>query len=96
MRFFYGNVDVPGDIEVVVVLPYLVQGDGAGVFFNGRIAPIGVHNLFNVLGTELVLVLPLLKIPGAIKEKDFAFSIGWLVFIQNEKARRNARAVEKI
>ncbi len=59
---FLKRVDVAGDVEVVVVLANLLHGRHVAVLVLRDAVAVGVDDLGNVFGTQLVLILGFFKV----------------------------------
>ena len=70
MLFFLESIYVARNVEVIVVLRHLLQCGKMAVLFYLLALTIGVNNLLDVLRTELVLCLDLLKLLACVNEKD--------------------------
>src|SRR5690606_34526978 len=87
------GVDVEGDVEVVVVLPDLVDRGAVGVLRDVLARAPRPDDLLDVLLPEAVLVPPLLELPARVDEED---GVVLLVPPEEEERRGDAYAVEEV
>ncbi|EJW94077.1 hypothetical protein EVA_17819 [gut metagenome] len=94
-RFFLlKRIYVSGYIEVVVVFCDLFKCGQVAVFLNFLPFTVRIHNFSNVLLSELVLCLYLLKLLAGINKQNIVIFLA--AFFENQDAGRNAGAVEYI
>lgn len=104
--FFYVDVfllflgeDVEGDVQVVVVVLDLLEGDCTveAVFFLEGV--VGAGNGLDVLVAEAVELADfgvLFELVGGVDEKYLALPVGGLVFVQNEDSPGGAGVIEEL
>lgn len=92
-RLFFEGVDVAGDVEIEVVVDYLLQRRDVRVFVDIFATAIRVDDLVDVLFGELVLVLAFDEFLACIDEQDV---LCVPVLFEHENASGDSGAVEQV
>ena len=88
------GVGVAADVEVVIVVGNLGQGDDFGVAFDVGIVVEGGDDIVDVLWAQLVLVFAFLKFQFAVDEQHLAFTFCGFVLVDDQQAGGDAGAIE--
>ena len=92
--FFLKSINVTRNVEVVVVLGYLLQCGEMTVLFYLLALTIGINNLLDMLRTELVLGFDLFKLLAGINEQNIVILL--TAFLEHQDTGRDACAIEYI
>ena len=92
--FFLKSINVTRNVEVVVVLGYLLQCGEMTVLFYLLALTIGINNLLDMLRTELVLGFDLFKLLASINEENVVILL--TAFFEYQDTGRDACAIEDV
>ena len=88
-----GGIHVAGNIEVVVVLPNLINAHQTAELIDITIPCHRIHDAFDIARTQLVVLAVLSEIFGGIHNKHMVIVA---VLAQHHHDSRNARAKENV
>src|SRR5690554_4125305 len=82
--FFFKGVNIPWNIQVIIVLPYFIKTGNVTVFINTNAFGVSVDNAFNIFITQVILGLYFFKILTGINKQN----IIWLLpaFLKHQYA----------
>ena len=92
--FFLESIYITRNVEIIVVLSYFLQCGKMTVLFYFLALTIGVNNLLDMLRTELVLCLDLLKLLAGINKQDVVILL--TAFLEHQDTGRDACAIEDV
>src|SRR5579875_3292939 len=89
----FSSPNVAGDVEVVLVLAYLIHAHFPRVARLLAAMGVSVEDVPDVLGGKVVLALAFFEVFGGVDEEDI---VGALALFQDKDADRDAGGVEKV
>ena len=92
--FFLESINITRNVEIIVVLSHFLQCGEMAVLFYLLALTIGVHNLLDMLRTELVLCLDLLKLLAGINKQYVVILL--TAFLEHQDTGRDACAIKDI